>query len=318
MKILKNKINQRQYIYLSALTVILSAYLLRFGTLLIHNLQIKAYLSGITFETVIFLICVIGSLVFSFYLSLMRINDTKLPKWLLLLLFIPYIGMIFSSILFFIPSAYKTPNYNLKSFVILYSLIILLINILLFGFNAITASSIFLIFIFLLILFVLDVCVTKIINFIKFLYSKYENKQEFKYPNDYLIQIINDYENKFCCFIFRDIAEKFKNIVKNNPDNINSNISYYNEDKSINIKAVEHIAVQFLCKYIDSKLTSGELHIYRGVLNTEGKELLCIYKKIIKELIRLEIKDEDTQKPIDEAWINRNINSLLEYIKAAG
>lgn len=140
----------------------------------------------------------------------------------------------------------------------------------------------------------------------------------FNYPHEYIINELQCYSNKYNNPIIIDFVNKFSDRIKKDADKFNNNKSYYKDDNSIDVKATEQMTVQFIMQYIDEKLTSGEFHIYRGVLNEQGQDLLRIYKQIIRELIRLEIKDEDTKKIIDEDWINRNINSLLNDIKMVG
>lgn len=153
----------------------------------------------------------------------------------------------------------------------------------------------------------------KIIKEIKSRKEEYKQK-----PHELIIDKIKQYKNVYHSIIFNKISDEVIESVKKYKSYYDEKDVYFNDDKSVNILIVEQMTVQLLMNYLDIKLTSGNFHIYRGVLNEEGKILLQIYKEIIKELIRLEVRDEDTKNLVDESWINRNINGLCKDIRNIG
>ena len=137
-------------------------------------------------------------------------------------------------------------------------------------------------------------------------------------PYSCMLNIIDKYADKYNCLPFSKLSEELKQNLSKTIKPIEENSFYYNRDKSVNFTAIEQSVVQFLLQYIDAKLTSGQFHIYRGVLNDDGKVLLKIYKQLLTELIRLEIRDEDTKEIINADWVDRNYKSLCEDIKTVG
>lgn len=149
----------------------------------------------------------------------------------------------------------------------------------------------------------------------------------------HLIQeVMENIDVKTCFYgILADYKEKYNNYVFGNIvvptvlEHFEKNKDFYIQDehfitneKEINKTELEKWVVQLLLKTIDIKLTSGDYHIYFGVLDDRGQELLKLYKLVIKEFIRLGILDENTQKPIDNEWCERNIKSLIDDIKTIG
>lgn len=137
-------------------------------------------------------------------------------------------------------------------------------------------------------------------------------------PYSCMLNIIDEYTDKYNCLPFSKISEELKLNLSKTIKPIDENNAYYNSDKSINITAIEQSVVQFLLQYIDAKLISGQFHFYRGALDDNGRLLLKLYKQLLLELIRLEVRDEDTKEIIDANWVNRNYNSLCEDIRSVG
>ena len=137
-------------------------------------------------------------------------------------------------------------------------------------------------------------------------------------PYSCMLNIIDGYIGKYNCLSFSKLSEELKQNLSKTIKTIEENSFYYNKDKSINLVAIEQSVVQFLLQYIDARLMSGQFHIYRGLLNDEGKTLLKVYKQLLTELIRLEVRDEDTKEIINTDWVDRNYKSLCEDIKTVG
>lgn len=164
--------------------------------------------------------------------------------------------------------------------------------------------------------FAINSFITTIWLFLLFTPSKKESTK----PSPYscMLNVIDEYADKYNCLPFSELSEKLKQNLSKTIKPIEENSLYYNRDKSMNLVAIEQSVVQFLLQYIDAKLTSGQFHIYRGVLNDEGKSLLKIYKRLLTELIRLEVRDEDTKEIINTDWVDKNYKSLCEDIKTVG
>ena len=174
MNILKNRINQREYAYLNVLLMIAITYVSNFGHAMAHYLNGSAETHIITSKIIFFLIFGILSLLLSVYIVLTRVNDTKISKWTLLLLLIPYVNAIYSLLSLFLPSAEKTKNDNLMVHILIISLFIIVMNLILFG-NIL--GSIFLILIFLFVIFIVDVIVTNLIKLCQKHIQKNNNEQ---------------------------------------------------------------------------------------------------------------------------------------------
>ncbi len=131
--------------------------------------------------------------------------------------------------------------------------------------------------------------------------------------------VLTNYKEKFDNYVFDNIiVPTVLEHFEKNKDFYIKNEHFITNEKEVNTTELEKHIVQLLLKTIDIKLTSGDYHIYFGVLDDRGQELLKLYKLVIKEFIRLGILDENTQKPIDNEWCERNIKSLIDDIKTIG
>lgn len=148
--------------------------------------------------------------------------------------------------------------------------------------------------------------------------KKLKNKENADIKS-YFNNILTNYKENFNNYVFDNIiVPTVLEHFEKNKDFYIKNEHFITNEKEINTTELEKHIVQLLLKTIDIKLTSGDYHIYFGVLDDRGQELLKLYKLVIKEFIRLGILDENTQKPIDNEWCERNIKSLIDDIKTIG
>ena len=172
MNFFKNKINQREYAYLITLLWIISSYLYRFGHFDIHSLTNTTEAHFIIPKIILFII--FGIIVISSYayVALCRVNDTKISKWSLLSLLIPYVVIIYSFVLIFLPSTEKINNSNLIYHIGIVCITCFIMNAILFGMSPVFLSSIFLVLFFLFVIFIIDIALTNIIK----LFNKFSKK----------------------------------------------------------------------------------------------------------------------------------------------
>jgi len=122
--------------------------------------------------------------------------------------------------------------------------------------------------------------------------------------------------NNYCFdeYLLKDLLssyEKHKDDFENNPN-------FKDAEGKVNKIAIKQMLVSVLANSAADKLETGSFCIYRGILSSEGKELLKIYDFFMEELLNLNMFDEDTKKPIDKEWISKNKKILLQNIKEAG
>ena len=175
MNIFKNKINRREYAYLNILLLVAFSYIYKFGYFDIHYLKNTVETQFIIPKIIFFVFAGISLFLSYIYLAIIRLNDTKISKWSLFALIIPYIGILYTLMLLIVPSKEQTDNNDLCNHILITSLLILLMNVLLFGLNSVTFGSIILILLFLFIIFVFDFLITNIAKLLKKLIKQKEN-----------------------------------------------------------------------------------------------------------------------------------------------
>lgn len=144
--------------------------------------------------------------------------------------------------------------------------------------------------------------------------SKIKEQKPHKLMIDSIRRYMSTYQSKPLDIVANEIID----YIKKHEKEIDDNKAYYDENNLVNQVAIRQATVLLLTDTLDNKLISGDFHIYRGKLDGAGKELLAIYKRLLKKFIEFEMVDDDTKKPIDNIWIENQFKNLCEDIKMVG
>jgi len=187
--------------------------------------------------------------------------------------------------------------------------------------------------IFVTMIVVLGVLFLQIRLFCNFIYCCIFNKKsEIEEINDIFYNAQAEVNIETCFLLYlKEYKEKLDNCIFNeyllndlmlsyekHKDDIENNPNFWNSDNKVNKVAVKQMLVSVIANGAAAKLETGQFHIYRGVLDNTGKELLKIYDFFMNEMLNLNMFDEDTKKPIDKKWIEQNRKILLQNVRGVG
>lgn len=176
MNILKYCMKRKEYTYFLCFIYVLSSYFYKFGHIDLWKLRGNIDSDLLVLKITMFIILGILTLLVSLAITIQRLNDTKISKWSLLSLLIPYICILYQFALIFVPSKDSSiVNFNFKKIVIFIVFELLVVTII-YPDPVQVGSCFFLLMFFSLIILFFDFLIKIVLKIIKNVKNKISAK----------------------------------------------------------------------------------------------------------------------------------------------